>query len=670
MAQFAPPANVRVFQCEWFGADAGVNANVAKTTAAIQEALTSCYDNGGGTVTLTEPGDYYINSRLVIYSDTRFVLGRGVKIVQYSGTNKSMLVTDAYANGTSTSVSLAWTAGPLITVTWTAHGFVRGDYCVISGVADTKPQYNSIFKIHSVTDANTFTVYAPRSPVASATGTPVGWRVTRNISIRNITFDYDYANNTGNASIANVCGVFMGRAAQFTIENVTVLNGNKYAFHVGAAMDYSIKNCSGYGPASGATAGMECLKHYGPSRNGHIENLRGRTTDDGTTVQPAEDSAFSAYRWSFGDIFNLTFNGVHIDSTGAQGIAGVYCDDNYIADQIYFKNVNGVNSASSNAQVAFLNRNTNGTAGIFGEVVFDGIHGAVPASGMRAFYAAAAGAISGRHLVVKDVDALSDAQNVYIGTNLTCDFVEVEDVTHNVLTTTNEAVYFQSGANVKKHRVRRIRSTLAASGTAYMVQMASGTPTDFELSDSICQGATSRRTLLVTVGAAARVAMRGCKHLSSDVTFFICQGASAGTVFDFRDNYTDAQQVFGFTSSSAAISAKAIAKNNIATGNSLGFWRLNQATNALTLEIHTDGNIITNAAHFATPAGTSTLTVYGWDMKADPIALTGLAATVGQYMTSTQAGNEGGLAVLGNVNGTPAWYALAGGAAGANAAIT
>jgi hypothetical protein len=62
----------------------------------------------------------------------------------------------------------------------------------------------------------------------------------------------------------------------------------------------------------------------------------------------------------------------------------------------------------------------------------------------------------------------------------------------------------------------------------------------------------------------------------------------------------------------------------------------------------------------------ATAEVYDWDLRIDPIAVTQLAATNGQYCWSTQAGVEGGPAVR-----TPAgWVALGTGASGVNTVIT
>jgi len=87
----------------------------------------------------------------------------------------------------------------------------------------------------------------------------------------------------------------------------------------------------------------------------------------------------------------------------------------------------------------------------------------------------------------------------------------------------------------------------------------------------------------------------------------------------------------------------------------------------VTLSIRSDGsNFLASGSWVVVPSGTPVLTVYGWDIAIDPITLTGLATTLGQFFYSTQAGAEGGPSVRSNAG----WYCLAGGAAGANQNIT
>lgn len=649
------------------GLVAGLSTDPSPLAATKNVSLLQAALNGGGPVSVMTPGTYFINQSLVIYSNTNLTFGKGVTLKLLAGTNRNFINTDAYANGTSTSISIAWTSGRLITVTWTGHGLARGDYFVISGVSTSQPQYNSIVKVHTVTDANTVTAYLPRTPVASPTGTPVAWRVTSNFTITGGQFDYDYNNNTGGASIANVCGIFLGRAAKFEVSGVEVINGNKYGIHVGAVMDYSIRDCKAFGVTTGLGAGFEVLKTYGPARNGVVQRLYGRTTDDGASVQPQEDAAFAAFLWTGGDIFDLRYEDIFIDSIGGQATCIVYCHDNYIADEIYYKNINGTNTATSGQSIFAINRNLTGTTGIFGVIECDGVHGSLTGSAGRAVYTAATGAITGRRIKIRDCDAFSDGHNVFIGTNTAAELVVVEDTKVALGTDSNAGVFVQDATSIRKLVIRGTQCTQTAAAQAYVHNISSSGAGEIRLEECVTIGATNRRTaLLLFSGATQFVASRN-RHFTSDAAFIICQQAAASSVLSYLDNITDATQVFGLSSITGVINTTAIAKNNIATSNSLGFFRVNQVTNALTCTLKTEGNQIGNANHVVVPAGAPVISIYGWDLTVDPLALTGLATTAQQYLNSSRASaiNQGP-----TVRSAAGWVALGTGASGVNTVIT
>lgn len=65
--------------------------------------------------------------------------------------------------------------------------------------------------------------------------------------------------------------------------------------------------------------------------------------------------------------------------------------------------------------------------------------------------------------------------------------------------------------------------------------------------------------------------------------------------------------------------------------------------NTFTSTIKSDGtNNLIAGSWITVAAGTPVINLYGFDIGVDPIALTGLATTNGQYILSTQAATEGG----------------------------
>jgi len=645
------------WRSEVLGLSTGLNAaDAAANTTAIQAALTA-----GGLVQITTPGTYYINDTLVQPSFTDFVGVPGVILKQYAGTNKLMLKTAAY-DATPTAVTLTWSAGVEVSVAWTAHGLTTEDYLVIEGAAQYA--YNTIAKVGSVTDANNVVVQLQRVPSGSPTGTILARKATRNFSIRNIQFDYDYTNNPSGAA-TNRFTTIIGYAGNFVLDRMQALNIYKYGINVGAVQDYTLLNCVGVGTQSGSSS--EALKTYGPARNGLIIGLTGTTTDDFGSIQPTEDALFATYRWTSGDISNIKFIGSRGQSSGGTAIHPIYCDDNYLVDDIFFEDVHGQTTHAAGSIVA-ITRNASGTTGIFGNIEINGVHGST--AGATAYAVALGGsAASGNKIKVTGVDARA-ARQVYGLSGLTCKHVEVEGCIRNVTTDTNTAIYFNNCA-MKHLAIRNNLFAQTAASSAYGIELVnSGTATEsIDITGNTFNGATNLRGMQLFLGTVRRIKVADNHMRSSGDQLVLVNGAVAATL-TLRDNDTDSAAVVSITSASAAVALTVVSEGNVATANSNGFYRITQTTNANAVTIRSANNVITNAAHITVVSGSPTIAVYGWDVRIDPIAVTGLAATVGQYCFSTQAANEGGAAVLGNVNGTPAWYALAGGAAGANAAIT
>jgi len=626
-------------------------AAATANTTVIQAAL-----NAGGLVQILAPGTYFINGSLTIYDNTDFRLGAGVVIKALAGSAKKMLQTAAYLV-TPTAVSLSWSSGPVLTITWTAHGVTTADYVVVEGVTQT--QYNQVFKVRTVPDANTITVMMPRVPTASPTGTPVARKCTRNFTISGGTWDYNYSNNSSAAGLDRMISI-IGFAAEFQISGAKFVGVYKYGINTGAAMNYSITDC--YMDATDTGSSSELLKTYGPNRDGVVNGLRGRGTDDFASIQPREDNAFSAYRWTFGDIINFRGSNYSGNSSNGQAIVPIYCDDNYIATDIFLSNIDGANSA---AHIFAVTKNQSGTLGLFGNIEVNGVTGVTSAANT---YVCALGiaAISGDKLTVRQVGGRA-VRNINAYSTLTCSTLNVHGVIQNCSTDTNEAVFINNCA-IKKLTISDVLSTQAiGAGSGYAVTIAGGANIDdVDIYDCSVQGATGRRFLSVSVATCRRLRAHGNRLRSSGDSFVVLNQATSLNLH-LDSNETDALAFVNATSAGAVISANVNATNNVTTANSNGFVRLTQTTNALTMTLRTAGNVITNAAHVTVVSGTPTISIYGWDLTVDPLALTGLATTAQQFLNSSRASaiNQGP-----TVRTAAGWVALGTGASGVNTVIT
>jgi hypothetical protein len=219
-------------------------ASPSATASANVTAINACLA-AGGRVSLSTPGTYSINNTLIIGSNTTLVLGPAVTIFQAASTNKNMLVNSAYNTfSTTTSVTLGTPTGMSVPVTWTAHGFSVGQYVLISGASPSN--YNGVFRVATVTDANTFTYLMDRLPsngLATATYSSGGsFSGTGNCSLASF--------NNGNVGGTATIAVSSGTPGAITI----VTTGyNSTAAPTSATATSGTATCSGTPVLTGGT---------------------------------------------------------------------------------------------------------------------------------------------------------------------------------------------------------------------------------------------------------------------------------------------------------------------------------------------------------------------------------------------------------------------------------
>lgn len=211
-----------VFAPGYHTAAESVGAGPSRPPSANVEAIQKALD-GGGTVRLTEPGIYDINDTLRIGSNTELILGAGVTIRNAASNTafRNMIVNTAYL-ASSSSVSIT-SSSLTATVTWPGHGKAVGDWISILGA--NQSEYNGIFKVATVTNANTFTYTMLAAASATpATGTVVAKAADSNIRISGGKWDYNNTAlsgadaNTRHAIILGFC--YAPIVAEMAVENV------------------------------------------------------------------------------------------------------------------------------------------------------------------------------------------------------------------------------------------------------------------------------------------------------------------------------------------------------------------------------------------------------------------------------------------------------------------
>lgn len=330
--------------------DVSSERTAAQNTAAIQAAL-----DVGGKVIVRGDGNVLINDTLVLSDNTHFVVDKGLTLKMDAGTHKHMLATSGIINKSTTgsTVTIAWTQGLRATVTWTGHGKAVGDYIWFDG-AD-QAQYNGVFLIYSVTNADTFVVMLDRTPLVTATGTIKARVPNENITVEvNGIFDYDRTTKSGGLPFDLLCVVLSG--VNLNILRITVNNASKYCLCVGAVRHTKLANihCD--------ITNSDVLKVYGPAYDVTIDTVTGMSKDDFISLQGLEPPAYADYMWSSGDVINIKLKNIRPATSTASATLTLYASDSgQIIDNVVIDNIDIVN------RIAIMS-NEGGTAGVVGNV--------------------------------------------------------------------------------------------------------------------------------------------------------------------------------------------------------------------------------------------------------------------------------------------------------------
>jgi hypothetical protein len=616
-------ANGKIMQAG-LGLDPGTTpASATLNTTIIQAALTA-----GGLVQITAPGTYIINATLTIYSDTRLILGKGVtiKMIDSAG-GKPVLQNYAFTQrAAGATITLSWSSGTTAAITgWTAHGCEIGDYVWLQGA--TLDVYNVIGYLTAANSAaGTATVQLMYVPSGAVSGTIKALKADKNITIEGGLFDYNYPSNFLASSTLQSNVLNLGIIQNLNLLNVRSQNGQKYAFHTGAVRDMYAENCGA--PINPS----DLFKIFGPAINCKLVNTWGICGDDGVSVQPEVPSLFTAFIWTQGDILGVHVDGVDIHQTAGTAICGVYPNDTSRISDVKFSRIAGTTAGN-----AFAIQGEHSATDTVQDVTIEGMT-AVCLVGIKMTQ-------TGGGIIVDNIKA----------TGLSPRFTTISGTAWS----SNGSCTVRNG----DFEVLIDDPAFGAAGAQYAF-VPNGPYEFIRLRGSVKGGANGR--FFAPIAAAANAlgtAVLSFTQRTGDTPVVHNSGATGG-VFIFEGCDTTTAAVIN-----PAISCSLVFNNNRFHNTSNGVVR---PTTTPTIDIRSSGNnkLTGTASFIVVPSGTPVLTVYGWDIAIDPIALTGLAGTVGQFCTSTQAGNESGMAVRGNVNGTPAWYALAGGALGVNAAIT
>ena len=603
---------------------AAPNGGVRQNTIALQRAAAS-----GRRCTLSEPGVYLINDTLILASNTKLVIGPGVVIRQAPGTSKRMLQNQAF-EAASTDVTLTWSSGESCTVTWTNHGRAVGDYVSLFDVSPS--QYIGVFRIASITDANNFVVQMWRVP--TTTPTALNGSVKAKVADTHITVDIqgklDYNISESNNSALDPLdrhAVILGHLAYLKIPNFECNNAVKYCLNIGAATHVEFNShCS--------VTSSDQVKLYGPLN--HVTGTAsGTSSDDFISIQTKEPSAFASYIWTYGDCLDIHLHDLECTkpSTVAGSIVAIYTSPNEYLDDILIENVSGAVPGYSPVRLQGFLDSADATGGNIGKLEVRGVNA-------RGIY------------------------QVKIDGKFTAEDLTFRDIEGSFTTLTAQLILGLNPCIIKKLTLDRVfhrDSTWPTSGAALIEFQCRVDELVITDPNVVFVNNNPQFLQLATANALIdKVRIEGGRVAGGGSSLVRVQtGVTSNPIIEVVGIRSATLAICNLSSNARVSFSGGCRFDNASNG-------VVRADNTAAVTVRSDGsNYLTSGSWVVAPAGTPTFTVYGWDVAIDPIALTQLTATAGQYCFSTQAGAEGGP----SVRGPSAWYALAAGASGANGAI-
>jgi hypothetical protein len=607
----APVSSVNVS----LGGDAQINRG------NIQKAL-----NNAGEVVLRGAGTYLIDQPLTMYSNTRLVLADGVALKndnRLNGRYRPMIVGSQYGKPGNSIFLLTSSATTATALCRVAHGLSVGAWVAIAGANETS--YLGVFQITSVPTEFSFTYEMPAAASASpATGTALWWPADINQRIEGGEIVYNNDQLAGSDS-NDRHAIIIPHHYNLSIQGVTFKDVSKYAMFLVNGRDMTVRDIRFDTDSDGL--------HVCGVNGAYIENMAGRCGDD-----------FLAFLSSEGTI--LPYN------------LGTWMKFPHRAIQV--KHLNGDRCAQSAVKI------TGGDHPYF-DISIDGIYGTFGNALATVFEDAAFG------LLAPDIESL-ELRNLYASWN-----TGLGAVRFNVSA---------DSATIMKLRVERVRADLV--GTQRLVNVTTTGAGVYTVDHMIVNdteingGGLSGAGGTVVIGASCVVndlefsGFRTVGTGSTNFTSIFADGTIARAYV--HDGSTLNGQGF-FIRFNATAGAYDVYVDNVRTFNTNNPLFLRRAGNVHATNWTHSGSTVcdlssagtyqfrgtgftSTSTHFSIAGGAS-VEVYGFGYRGDPIAL-GLAATLGQFMTSTQAATEGGPCILGGAG----WVALGTGGAGANTVIT
>jgi hypothetical protein len=340
-------------------------ATATANTAALQAAL-----NNKGSVNITVPGLYYVNSMMSVPSNTTLHIGAGVELRMDTNSNTGMFIN---ANARATGLSIAGGAATWVNVNLDGN-LMAGMRVTLSGINTTYPvgsvvavagtsvgEWIGVWEVaNAVAGSPGYIEFLTDSPPSnganpSARSSPSALPMLLYPADENITIcgqgtiNGNGANQSGTANVeghplGNV--IWTRNARNVLIDGPNFSRGKTWTIGSSNVSNYIVRNCTGNTLTAGALT-SDFVHLAGAHRNALVENISASSEDNvvGLTIDVPTLSSFQDFPYyDAGDQINVTLR--NIRGVSPKAIVGVYGPAQYKYRNLLIDGVTGRGSAA------------------------------------------------------------------------------------------------------------------------------------------------------------------------------------------------------------------------------------------------------------------------------------------------------------------------------------
>ena len=480
----------------------GSAASAQSNTELLQDEVDKC---SGGKLTIAG-GQGVVEISGTIYHDCIIDIGAGTTLKLRSGSTCSMFRNKSW-NPSRTSVTGMTASGRTGVINvGTNHSFVTGQHISVLGFTVTG--YNGVHPITGVT-ATTITVRLPRTPlVTTATGAGTISVVDDVVGLIGLgCVDYNEQGQAADGTMNTIQTVWANVANVYIGNGLTVKNAKKFNFLVAGYKFADVDDLR-------ADTASDIIHFLGPGTYTKCTNISGKAGDDALAFTIGDVSWFNISR---GDFFNITVDGLHVDSL--QAMVRISGNDGW---KFYDVNIANVYGSSAAAPITIADYQTDLLATAFDHIKINGVNVETVTQVPVVSYHTTQTAVSGTLDV--EVDCLpSNAEGLSVsGATTTLRRANVE-VRNPIDGCTRGAVSIGSGATVTGLNINRLRASYGSNTFAVWIV---GTAQEIMVNDCEISGSGSR--VVAQQGISGRIMLHNIRHSSGYRTFEQSSAANAG----------------------------------------------------------------------------------------------------------------------------------------------